>query len=75
MWLEIMIAEQTNYPLSCDGCGQKLTEGTRYLSGISSCCGGGCERVLCEICVQQSSQAFIDHHVGAIKDGAKELGL
>jgi len=48
--VEPYISEKNDHVV-CDGCGEPLQEGKRILTGIESCCGGGCARVLCEQCV------------------------
>ena len=40
----------------CDGCGRKIVLGEKYIAGIESCCGGGCERNLCVPCVKRAAE-------------------
>lgn len=39
----------------CDGCGKKIVLGEKYIAGIDSCCGGGCQRNLCINCVKAAA--------------------
>ena len=38
----------------CDGCGLTYLRGTKMITGIISCCGDGCRRVLCARCVDRA---------------------
>ncbi len=38
----------------CDGCDGRFEVGDLYVDGIQSCCGGGCSRNLCELCIKES---------------------
>lgn len=44
----------------CDGCLEPIPAGTYYLTGIRSCCGGGCVRSLCTTCIDQAALALLD---------------
>lgn len=38
----------------CDGCGEKIHQGSPLLTGINSCCGA-CFRHLCFECVERAA--------------------
>lgn len=40
----------------CDGCGrEEFSAEEQILTGIESCCGGGCTRCLCSDCVERAA--------------------
>ena len=39
---------------TCDGCGHKYEKGEKRITGIESCCGGGCVRNLCNNCINKT---------------------
>lgn len=43
----------------CDGCDREIARGEYYLSGINSCCNGGCYRDLCAKCVKWISNVMV----------------
>jgi hypothetical protein len=44
-------SEDGRFNTPCDGCGVVIGE-SPHISGIESCCGGGCVRNLCFDCVR-----------------------
>ena len=48
----------SDWDIDCDGCRNVIREGDLYLTGIASCCGGGCVRNLCEACVAAAALAL-----------------
>lgn len=48
---EIFLDIANAYTLPCAGCGAVIPEGTQFLGGINSCCGG-CYVHLCANCVE-----------------------
>ena len=46
--------EDIRFRVKCDGCGGVLEPGDKFITGIESCCGGGCTRNLCERCIIHS---------------------
>lgn len=47
-----------SYEVECDGCGRNMSAEEDRVSGITSCCGSGCVRNLCEVCVAESAVAL-----------------
>jgi len=43
---------------SCDGCGKFFEPQQVVVTGITSCCNGGCERRLCAACVIAAAEAI-----------------
>ena len=62
-WREVGVSKECNLeiwiskdrPTECDGCGDEIPAGTPHVSGIESCCGGGCCRVLCFDCIARAA--------------------
>lgn len=50
---------EDGFDFECDGCGTGLQPGQKYLSGIKSCCGGGCCRALCMDCIVMASATIL----------------
>jgi len=48
-YLELELMDK--YEERCDGCGKKIPEGDLIVTNITSCCGGGCCRILCTNCL------------------------
>lgn len=42
----------------CDGCNKPIPPGAQMVFGIESCCGGGCSRVLCRVCIKRMYKAM-----------------
>lgn len=47
--------------LVCDGCGYKFVVGDQAIGNIDSCCGGGCSRTLCVLCIETAWMAWGRH--------------
>ena len=51
-YLELEIVDIEENGNECDGCDKRYKVGDKKITGIESCCGGGCKRNLCEDCVK-----------------------
>lgn len=52
--------KHASFETSCDGCGNTIDEGDKIVTGIDSCCGGGCWRRLCMNCVFSVLQELVN---------------
>ena len=48
--------ENLEFATKCDGCGAIFEKGDKFISDIESCCGGGCVRSLCKMCIDYSHE-------------------